>query len=176
MPRHILQASPDSEQFTSLIATLAQELKSDSGASQPLILEKFVKATGIRNVSVVWEAWKAVPEDARGDVILAAYETSEGKEYADTILVAEGYTSLEAANLGMLPYRVSVKPDKAGPFSRANLNVAFKAEATATVLGSKAKELRYARREDAEAAAKRLNTLLPGSVWAVSEQTEPPDE
>ena len=174
MPRHILQASPDSEQFTSLIATLAQELKSDSGASQPLILEKFVKATGIRNVSVVWEAWKAVPEDARGDVILAAYETSEGKEYADTILVAEGYTPLEAANLGMLPYRV--KAEKAGPFSRANLNVAFIGEAAATVLGAKAKELRYARREDAEAAAKRLNTLLPGSVWAVSEQTEPPDE
>ena len=176
MPRYIIELRPTIAKHDDLVKALAKELKSDSGGIQPLILERVVHPGPMRYVVVIWDKFKSVPADLRPEVIVTAYDKAEGKAHADTVMTAEGVTALEALALGHLPYCVATARKKNDPIGQAGYAAAVKAEATATVLGAKAKELRYARREDAEAAAKRLNTLLPGSVWAVSEQTEPPDE
>lgn len=109
-------------------------------------------------------------------MILTAYEQGEGAEYADTVLGADGYTPAEALALGLLPYLVTparTKPEQ--NLTEANRK-ALALEAKRTVLGPKAKELRYARMEDADAAYRRLVDAVPNTAWAVHHRPDLPDE
>jgi hypothetical protein len=167
MPRHIIRSAPRSPKHDRFVKKLAQELKLPGTQPQPLILEEEVPATGSRHVHVIWDQWKKLPDEERTDVIIEAYGQAESKEYAEQITIASGLTSAEALALGLLPWRLepTLTQDER---SEADCEQALRKEADFTLLGVKHAMdhgLRYARREDADAALKRLQQILPGSSW-----------
>jgi len=99
-----------------------------------------------------------------------AYTEAEGPEVAGEITIAEGVTPQEALALGLLPFKVVPTPKKDDPVSPDEYRKPMAGEALRTLLGPKAKELRYARPEDAEQARQRLTQALPGSSWAIVQE------
>ena len=172
MPRHIIESNTSLARYDDLVKSLVKELKAESGGPQPLILEQVAQPGPVRYVTVIWDKWKGVPEDVRPEVIVAAYEKAESKPYADSIMTAEGVTASEALSLGLLPYCVTPARREGDPVGLDEYRKVFVEEAKRTVLGAKAKELRYARSEDADAALERLTRRLPGSHWAVPKSVE----
>jgi hypothetical protein len=170
MPRYIRTPRPPSPKNDKLVRKLAQELSADSGKLQPLILEEHLPATKSRHVHVIWDAWKDVPDEERGNVILDAYAQVEGEEAAEDVTIAEGATPQEALALGLLAYKVEPLYRRGDAIPLGEYAKVIEAEAKRTLLGGKAKGLRYARTEDAEAARKRLEEALPRSSWAVVQE------
>src|SRR5438874_12300624 len=138
MPRHIIRPKPGREGHARLVQELAKELRQSSGRVMPYILEEEVSATGLRNVTVIWDRWKGIREENRSDVILAAYEAAEGKEYADSVASAIGVTPTEAVALGYLSYLVEPLRRNDDPITEADYRRAFAEEATRTLLGKSA--------------------------------------
>jgi hypothetical protein len=170
MPRHIIRSAPRSPNHDRFVTKLAQELKLPGIQPQPLILEEVVPATGSRHVHVIWDQWKKLPDEERTDVIIEAYGQVEGKDYAEQITIASGLTAVEALALGLLPWRLEPIAGQ-DEHSKAEHGQALKKEADFTLLGTKNlvnHGLRYARREDADAAVKRLQRILPGSAWTLA--------
>ncbi len=153
--------------MTALVKKLAQEFNSSSSNVQPLILEEEIPATKSRHVRVIWDRWKELPDEERSAIISDAYAVVEGPDVANTITIADGLTPREAHALGLLPFKVVPVRTKNDPAAAQAFADAMAAEARRTLLGPKAKELRYARLEDAQGAADRLQAALPGSSWSV---------
>lgn len=171
MPRFIVSPRAGRKLHAKLVQELAHELANDSGKKvMPYVLEEQVEATGLRTATVIWDRFHGVPEEDRSDIILAAYESAEGKEYAESIAIPLGFTPKEAVALGYLPYRVILTEFVDDPRSTAARERAFSDAAARSLLGKKTQELRYARREEASAAAERLSQAAPGSHWAVIEE------
>ncbi len=175
MPRHITESTTALSKYDEQIKALFKELTAAGGGLQPLILEHVVQPGPVRYVTVIWDKWKDVPEDVRPQIVLAAYERAESKGYADSIMTAEAMTATEALSLGLLPFSVVPMRRQDDSVGLDEYRKALGEEAKRTVLGAKAKELRYARQEDADAAFNRLTKRLPGSQWTVAKQVEPPD-
>ena len=173
MPRVIIRSEPRSPEFDRLVSRLAEELKNPSPGPQPLIVEQEVSATRSRHVQVIWDQWKKLPDEQRTDVILEAYRQAEGAEYADQITIMNALTGAEALTLGLLPWKVEPNLSKSGGPSEADYGRALQKEEKQTVLGAgsvmRYGALRYARKEDAEEALRRLKALLPKSSWTVSQ-------
>lgn len=170
MPRYVLSKPSRSARFPKLVERLAQELQAPGMDLQPLILEEEISSTGSRHVHVIWDEWKDVADDQRADVVVEAYVQAEGKETADNITLAEGVSPNEALALGLLPWKLLPSRKKAKRPGDDEYAKAIRGEAGNTLLGAKAKELRYARQEDAEAAVPRLTKSLPGSHWVVVQE------
>jgi hypothetical protein len=171
MPRFILRYSRSpSPKHDKLVKRLVQEFSPGAAGLQPLILEEHVPSAQSRQVRVIWDAWKDIPDDDRGAVIVDAYTQVEGTDAAEDIAVADGVTPQEALALGLLPYKILPvrKAEDKETFERQR--AALAAEAKNTLLGARAKELRFARLEDAEASRKRLEAATPGSSWAVVQE------
>jgi hypothetical protein len=171
MPRYIIRPAPLSPKHDRFIKRLAEELKAPGTQPQPLILEQEVPATGSRHVHVIWDQWKQLSDEERTDVIIEAYSQAEGQAYAEQITIASGLLATEALALGLLPWKVEPFLGR-GSHTDADYGRALLEEAKNTVLGSKrAREhgLRYARREDAEEALKRLRRQLPNSSWTIAQ-------
>ena len=171
MPRYIVPPHARSPKHERYVKKLAQEFTTSSPNIQPIILEEQVPSTKSRHVRVIWDAWEDLTDEQRSDVIVDAYTRAEGPEAAAEITLAEGMTPHEALALGMLPFKVVLARRKTDAVSMADYQVALNAEARNTLLGPKAKELRYARVEDAEQALQRLKHALPGSSWAVVQES-----
>jgi hypothetical protein len=170
MPRHIITSVPRSPKHEKLVKKLVQEFSATSPNLQPLILEERITATQSRHVRVIWDAWKDLRDEQRSDVIVEAYQQAEGEEAAGQITIAEGVTVPEALALGLLPFKVVPAPKKAEKVPAAAYEEAIAEETRNTLLGVRAKELRYSRLEDAEAARARLAEALPGSSWATVQE------
>jgi hypothetical protein len=170
MPRYVLSSTSRSPKHEKLVKKLVQEFTASSPNLQPLILEEHVAPTRSRHVHVIWDAWKDVADEQRSVIIMEAYQQAEGEEVAREVTIAEGVTPQEALALGLLPFKVVPTRKCDDRHSPEDYQKARAEEARHTLLGSKAKELRYARLEDAEAASKRLEQALPGSSWAVVQE------
>lgn len=171
MPRFILRYSRSpSPKHDRLVKRLIQEFSPTAAGLQPLILEEHVPSTKSRQVRVIWDAWKDVPDDDRASVIIDAYVQAEGAEAEEDIAVADGLTPQEALALGLLPYKVLPVRKAGDKETFEEQRAALAAEAKNTLLGARAKELRFARLEDAEASRKRLDAATPGSPWAVVQE------
>jgi hypothetical protein len=171
MPRFVITPHAPSPKHERLVKKLVQEFTASSSNLQPLILEEQVPTTKSRHVRVIWDAWKDLTDEQRSAVIVDAYTEAEGPEAAAEITIAEGVTPHEALALGLLPYKVVPTRKKNDPISSQAYQAALAAEARHTLLGPKAKELRYARPEDAHEALKRLQQALPGSSWALVQES-----
>ncbi len=173
MPRFILREKPRSPKHDRLVRKLAQELQSPGAQPQPLILESEIPATKSRHVHVIWDDWSKLSEEERADVILDAYSTAEGQNYAEQIAIAIGLTSSEALALGLLPWKVDPILSRRNGLHEADYGRALLGEAKHAVLHPKwimQHGLRYARQEDAEEAVKRLRRALPGSSWSITKE------
>lgn len=167
MPRFIITPNAPSPKHERLVKKLAQEFAAASPHLQPLILEEQIPSTKSRHVRVIWDAWKDLTDEQRAAVIVDAYKEAEGPEAAEAITIAEGVTPPEALALGLLPFKVVAARKKGDPVPPGAYQTALAAEARRSLLGAKARELRFARIEDAEQAVARLQNALPGSSWAV---------
>ena len=167
MPRYIQTIEAHHPQHEKLVKQLLREFTSPSTNLQPLILEEHEPATKSRKIYVIWDKWKDLSLEQRFDIILDAYKEAEGEEAAAEVLISSGLTAQEALALGLLPYKVESARRQDDPIPLENYRKALAAEAVHTVLGPKAKALRYARQEDAQVAAERLQKALPGSFWTV---------
>ncbi len=171
MPRHVIRKPTRSQGHEKLVKKLAEELTHPQDVLQPLILEEEIPSTGSRHVHVIWDAWGAIPDEERSDVIVEAYTRAEGEEFAEQVTLASGLTPPEAQALGYLPWKVVIARGRheSGPTMKEH-EKALAAEARNTLLGAGAKELRYARPEDAEQAKRRLEKALSGSRWLVVQE------
>jgi hypothetical protein len=167
MPRFIITPSAHSPKHDSFVKKLAQELKATSANLQPLIIEEQVPSTKSRHVHVIWDRWKELDDEQRSAVIVDAYTQAEGPETAATITIADGVTPQEALALGLLQFKVAPARKKTDLIPLEAYQAAQAREAQNTLLGQRAKELRYARLEDAQEACERLKLALPGSSWSV---------
>jgi hypothetical protein len=170
MPRFILKQPHKAPGQEKLVKRLVQELETPGDEVQPLIMEQIIESTDSRHVHVIWDRWRDVPDEQRSRVIEEAYQQVAGAE-AGAITLASGVTPEEAVVLGLLPYKVVPMRERheAKP-PMAEYKKALKNEASNTVLGTRATELRYARLEDAEAAKHRLEKALPSSEWAIVQE------
>lgn len=167
MPRFIITPSANSPQHAAFVKKLVQEFTSSSANLQPLILEERVPSTKSRHVRVIWDRWKELDDEQRAAVIEDAYSQAEGPQAAAEITLAEGLTPPEALALGWLPYKVVSARKKSDASALEAYQAALAKEVRNTLLGPKAKELRYARIEDAQQAEQRLQQALQGSSWAI---------
>jgi hypothetical protein len=163
MPRFIITSRADASKNERLVKKRAQELRTPSSNVQPLILEERVPSTKSRHVRVIWDAWKDLGDEQRSAVITNAYAEADGQQAAEDITIAEGLLPQEALALGLLPFKVVPTRRKNDSIPAEAYQKALAGEARNTVLGPKANELRFARVEDAEEAAKRLQKALPTS-------------
>ena len=171
MPRFVVNPHAPSPKHERLVKKLGQELKAPTDNLQPLILEEMVPSTRSRHVRVIWDARKDLDDEQRSGVILDAYNDAEGQQAAAEVTIATGLTPQEALALGMLPYQVVPTRRRTDVIPLADYQKVQAMEARATLLGPKAKELRYARLEDAKQALERLQQALPGSSWVVVQET-----
>lgn len=170
MPRFIITPNIPAPKHDRLVKKLVQEFTAASTHLQPLILEEQVPSTKSRHVRVIWDAWKDLTDEQRAAVIVDAYQEAEGPEAAAEITIAEGVTPHEALALGLLPFKVVPTRKKNEPIPQEAYQATLAAAARYSLLGPKAKELRFARLEDAEEAVAGLQEALPGSSWAVIEE------
>jgi hypothetical protein len=129
-----------------------------------------VPETKSRHVHVIWDSWKDLSDDQRSTIIVDAYRQVEGDQAAAEVTIAEGVTVQEALALGLLPFKVVPGRKRNDTISLDDYRRAMEAEARYTLLGLRAKELRYSRLEDAEQAKNRLIQGLPGSSWIIVQE------
>ena len=170
MPRFIITPHAHPPKHERLLKKLVQELKTPSTNVQPLILEERIPSTKSRHVRVVWDGWKELGDEQRSTVITEAYAEAEGREAAEEITIAEGLTPPEALALGLLPFKVVPARKKNDTISEEAYQKALASEGAIPVLGARARELRFARIEDAEETSARLKKALPESSWAVVQE------
>lgn len=173
MPRYIrTSAARRSPKHDRLVSRLAQEFRTAGESLMPLILEDHLPVTKSRHVHVIWDAWSGIPDEDRATIIVDAYAKAEGEPAASEVTVADGVTPQEALALGLLPFKVVPACKRNDPVPAEAYDAALHAEARNTVLGGKARELRYARVEDADQGCARLERALPRSRWAVIQEVE----
>jgi hypothetical protein len=170
MPRYVISPTARSVKHDAFVKKLVQEFTSSSANVQPLILEEEIPSTNSRHVHVVWDRWKELEDEQRSAVISDAYTEAEGPEAAKAITIADGLTPQEAYALGLLSFKVVPVRKKNDPISFDAYEQAKAKEARRTLRGTKSKELRYARLEDAQQAFERLQAVLPHSSWAVVQE------
>jgi hypothetical protein len=75
--------------------------KSQSAATQPVILEEKGGANQPLHVYVIWDDWGSLGMIERSEIIMDAYEERYGVGSAVNVTVAMGLTSSEAQQLGI---------------------------------------------------------------------------
>ncbi|HKI31216.1 MAG TPA: hypothetical protein VKA46_05075 [Gemmataceae bacterium] len=156
---------------------LVKEFAKPGRGPQPYILEEHQQYAKTRTVNVIWDELEDLTLEQRYDAILDAYRRAEGEPAANEIISVTGLTGEEAVAYGLLPYRVEPGPllpnkRRGDKGTTKEILAAIKEEATQTIAGPSAKQLRYVRREDAEAACRRLRQKVPGYHWEVREGEE----
>jgi hypothetical protein len=160
--------------FPSLVAELAEELRSSHECGQPRIEEETFPRTNAVRVSVIWDKWEAVSDEERANTILHAYEQVEGKEFRERIALAMGLTVPEAQETGMVPYQILPLLRKGDPVTPEQCRQAMIAQGASVLRDPRNPQLRFATEEEAEACRRRLSAQLPGSepVWVVTKEAE----
>lgn len=154
-----------------LVGRLVDELKSNRESGQPLIYEE-TYSTGRVRVLVVWDAWKDSSLEQRSNVINAAIEKADGKDYRAQVALASGLTVPEATAAGMLPYQVIPALRKSDSVTTDQCRDAMIAEGASQLFAAGLTQLRFPTEESAEACRNRLSERLPGSeeIWIVNRE------
>ena len=155
-----------------LVDRLAEELKSGHESGQPIIYEREY-SPGLLVVTVVWDKWDRLPLEERTEVILRAYEQAEGRSARERVALASGLTFPEACNAGLLPFRIVMALRQSDPLTPEQCRQAMIEEGASRLLEPNDPQLRFQKREEAEAAQRRLVRRLPQSdgVWVIITET-----
>jgi hypothetical protein len=169
MTRYIIKREETLGRHAELVQRLAKEL-AYGDRPQPAFIEQLMPYTNSRHVYVIWDQWTELPEDERSDIILRAYSSHEG-DASDNIAFGVGMTGQEALDVGLLPY--VVQPVGTKTHTEKSLlreERAKKTELANTILGSRAKHLRYPTNQAAEEAVERLCKAAPKSKWTITHE------
>lgn len=156
--------------FGDLAERLADELKQNRDAGQPMIDEQEF-STGNLRVTVLWDAWDQLPSEDRTATILRAYEIAEGRAYRERVALASGLTVPEAYASGMLPFEIIPALRRGDAVTANQCSRAMIEEGASTLQVAEKPHLRFATEEEAEASRKRLAARLPESeqVWVITQ-------
>jgi hypothetical protein len=163
---------PIPTRFPELFAALVSELQNARDTGQPLIEEYVFPKTGAIRATVIWDQWEAVPDEERAALIQQAYEQAEGRDFRDRIALALGLTVPEAAELGLLPFRVKPVLRRGDPVTAEQCRQAMIALGASTLTDPANPQLCFASEEEAETCRQRLVRQLPGSdaIWAITHE------
>lgn len=177
MPRKIRFEEPLRTRNGDLVQSLAKELQVNQASGQPLIEEQEFP-TGKVRATVIWDRWDRLSLEERTAAILRAYELAEGREARDRIVLASGLTVPEAHAAGMLPFQIIPALRTSDAVTTEQCRQAMIDEGASTLLGHDKPQLRFASKEDAEAAQKRLIARLPGSdqIWVITQEVGKVDD
>lgn len=155
-------------QASKLTQLLADEMKKEVDLGQPLeqpiIVENKIGRSGSLHVAVIWERWGLVPAGERSRIVFKAYEQVD-PDQVDSITIALGATTLEAIDLGLLPYGVEPTIKEGDGVSPQRVDELLQGErAVATPSGL---ILRFPSRDAAEAARQRLVEKSDERFWAL---------
>jgi hypothetical protein len=167
---------PPPPRFPGLIEELVCELKAERESGQPTVEEFHFPRTNRLRVTVTWDKWEPVPDDARAEVIRLAYEQAEGKEFRDRIALCVGLTVPEARESGLLPFQVEFALRPGDAVNSEQCRQALLAEGASTLTDPERPELRFASLEEAQACVRRLTARLPRSeaVWMIAHDVARP--
>lgn len=154
-----------------LVDRLVDELQANRESGQPFIYEQAF-STGKVRALVVWDEWKELPLDQRTNIILAAIEQSDGREYRARVALASGLTVPEGVAAGMLPYQIITARRSGDKVTFEQCWEAMLAEGASQLFGPDVLQLRFPTEESAEACRKRLIKRYPDSndIWIVSRE------
>lgn len=169
MPRHQISEPETRPANGSLVARLADELKSQRETGQPMIYEQTF-AEGRLQTTVVWDEWSALSLEDRSSNILEAYAKAFGAEFRKKIVLVNGLTVPEAISAGMLPFQIIAGWRKGDPVTLEQCRDAMVQVGASIILDRVRPQLRLATEAEADTAVKALVKLLPGSdpIWIVS--------
>ena len=143
---------PRRSPFPELLAELAKELKNAREGGQPLIEGQVFPKTNAVRVTVIWDKWESVSDEDRFQTILQAYEEIEGKAFRERIVLAIGLTVPEAAESGLLPYRISTALRRGDSVTAEQCREAMIAQGASVLLDSEKPRTASPRRKKPKCA------------------------
>jgi len=154
-----------------LVERLKDELQNGHESGQPMIDEKRFE-NGRMQVTVVWDDWEPMSFEERTGVILEGYRLAEGNESRNRIALANGLTVPEAYSAGLLPYEIIPARRSSDRVTDEQLCNAMIKEGASVLRSPSQPILRFASKNDAEAAMNRLIQDLPGSeeIWVLRKE------
>ena len=154
-----------------LVALLVEELQAKRESGQPFIYET-VFGNGRVRVLVVWDVWDKILLEDRTNVIHAAIEQADGKEYRAQVALASGVTVPEATAAGMLPYQLIPALRRSDRATADECRDAMIAEGASRLFAGGLIQLRFPTEDSAKACRQRLIAALPASeeVWIVNRE------
>ncbi len=178
MPRRMTRVHPQVRRDGSgLVGRLADEWNSDREYGQPVIYEEPLPGNRL-HVTVVWDDWDRLPPEERTEIIVQAYEKVQGPGAGDRIALASGLTVPEAHAAGMLPFAIVTALRSGDAFTWDQCREAVIEEGASILWGTDRPQLRFASREEAEAARRRLADRLNGSdpIWLITQDMGPVED
>src|SRR5262249_3064853 len=133
--------------FPRLVQELAGELEANHASGQPIIDEQHFPKTDAFRVTVIWDKWDDVPDEARSATIGQAYEQAEGKETSARVSLAIGLTVPEAAEAGLLPFRIVTARREGDSVTLEQCREAMIAEGASVLRNPDKPQLRFATQE-----------------------------
>jgi hypothetical protein len=162
----IHSARTSASRVSGLTRTLVNSLKSARPGLQPIVYEDHFRETGTYHVLVIWDKFKGVSSVNRTNLILDAYERTNPAR-VPKISVALGMTPSEAIDIGMLPFAV-ISVAKKGEVDEAKMKkLLLESGAVKTADGL---QLRFRSLDDAQQSYRRIQKVLPGPFWALSQE------
>jgi hypothetical protein len=170
MPR--VKRGPDRARKTrapELLDELVAELKNSHDGGQPMIEEFTFPRTNNVRVTVIWDKWDTLTDQARGELIIQAYQLVEAKDFTDRIALWSGYTMEEAYQSGLLTFQIVPLIRDSDVVSLEECRQAMIDEGASVLWNPERPPLWLMTLEDAEACRKRLSKRLPGSepIWTI---------
>jgi hypothetical protein len=143
-----------------------------------LVVEQVFPKTRAIKSTVIWDEWDPVPDEDRVEIIRNAYEQVENREFCDRIGLVMGLTVPEAAEYGLLPFRVAPQLRSGDEVTMEQCREALIAEGASVLADPARPRLSFATEEDAKRAVERLIGRLPGSdeVWGIQREQVPRPE
>lgn len=159
-----------------LVAELAAELRAPRPFGQPFVeLDSFPR-TGLTAITVIWDAFRGLPDERRSAAVLDAYRQVHPDAGPKSVAFALGYTTAEAAAAGRLPFAVRPTLAAEPSLNQAKLVGVFAEYGVRADRRPGFPPLRFPSREDAEACRQKLIDVLPGTeaVWTITETVPAP--
>lgn len=158
-----------SERRSDSLAILSRAIEAGGAREGPIILEGRLPETRSVHLVVIWDGWRDVDAPGRSRLILDA-ATSAKRLAGSNVTVALGLDPLEALRLGYLPFAIRSMRRRGDRVPVTRLAAALK-EVGGIASGS-GLERRFATREQAEAAYRRLCEIAPGPYWLLVRESD----
>jgi hypothetical protein len=159
----------------SLVEALAKRFKEDPDSpSLPLVIVNTMAPTSSVHIAVIWDKWKELPIPQRGRVITDAYAAAFPQSHL-VVRLPMGLTPGEALTQGYLRYRIIPLVRPVDKVTVKQVKDAIASAGGVLMQIGNDQQLRFATREQAEGAYRRLLEKVTKPIWTLSEESGSPD-